>query len=58
MNKYICKGVIVERKNDSTKRGIVIALDRKNKLLIAQQGDSYWSDKFKNVNVVSYKEVQ
>lgn len=58
MNKYICKGSIVERKNDPSKRGIVIALDRKAKLLIAQQGDSYWSDKFKNVNVVSYKEVQ
>lgn len=58
MNKYICKGVIVERKTDPAKCGIVIALDRKNKLLIAQQGDSYWSDKFKNVNVVSYKEVK
>ena len=58
MNKYICKGVIVERKNDPSKRGIVIALDRKENLLIAQQGNSYWSDKFKNVNVVSYKEVK
>ena len=58
MNKYICKGVIVERKNDPTKCGVVIALDRKQNLLIAQQGEAYWSDKFKNVNVVSYKEVQ
>lgn len=58
MNKYICKGSIVERKTDSSKRGVVIALDKKSKILIAQQGESFWSDKFKNVNVVSYKEVQ
>ena len=58
MNKYICKGVIVESKNDPTKRGVVIALDRKQNLLIAQQGEAYWSDKFKNVKVVSYKEVE
>lgn len=58
MNKYICKGVIVERKNDPAKRGVVIALDRKQNFLIAQQGNAFWSDKFKNVNVVSYKEVE
>ena len=58
MNKYICKGAIIQRKNDANYQGVVIALDKKNSIVIAQTGEKYWSDKLKNVNVMSYREVR
>lgn len=58
MKKYICEGTIIQRKNDATRQGIVISLDRKSDIVIAQQSNTFWSDKIKNVEVVSYKEVR
>lgn len=59
MNKYICKGAFVQRKSNEAKCGVVIAIDRKEGILIAEESpNSYWTDKIKNVKVVSYKEVE
>ena len=58
MNKYICKGAIIQRKDTTAYEGVVVALDKKANVVIARTGDRYWSDKIKNVNVLSYREVQ
>ena len=59
MNRYICKGAFVRRRSNEAKRGVVIAIDRKEGIVIAEESpNSYWSDKIKNVEVMSYKEVE
>ena len=58
MKKYFCEGTTIQRKNDAARQGVVISLDRKSGIVIAQQSNTFWSDKIKNVEVVSYKEVK
>ena len=58
MKRYICEGAIIQRKADTTRQGIVVSLDRKSGVVIAQQNAAFWSDKIKNVEVMSYKEVK
>ena len=58
MNKYIYDGALIRRKKEPSKQGIVYAIDRKTGVVIAQDGKSFWSDKIKNVEVVSYKEAK
>ena len=58
MRKYICEGATIQRKNDITRQGVVVSLDRKAGIVIAQQSNAFWSDKIKNVEVISYKEVR
>lgn len=58
MNRYICDGALIRRKNEPSKVGTVYAIDRKCNIVVAQNGNSFWSDKIKNVEVISYKEVK
>ena len=58
MKKYICKGATIQSKQNDTKTGIVFALDKKSDIVVAQSGNSFWSDRISNVEVVSYKEVK
>lgn len=58
MNKFICEGTIVRNKNDARNQGTVLSIDRDTGTVIVKQGYYYWSDRIKNVEVLSYKEVK
>lgn len=57
MNKFMCAGTYVINKL-SNKGGKVIAVDKKNGIVIVKSLQNYWSDYTKNLEVISYAGVE
>ncbi|MBQ9247310.1 MAG: hypothetical protein IJ171_01840 [Ruminococcus sp.] len=58
MTKYICKGTEVRDKAYPHRCGTVVSRDRKTGTVVVQQGAGVWARNVRDVEVVSYKEVQ
>lgn len=57
MNKFMCPGTYVTSKL-TNKSGKVVIVDRKTQTAIVKNEGSYWSERTKNLEVTSYKEVE
>ncbi len=55
MTPYICKGAIV--KSYGGKEGKVISVDHGAKIAVVNSGSRTYTEDFKNLKVISYKEA-
>ena len=55
MNKFICVGTSV---TDGNKNGVVISIDTRTKVAVMCGYSRVWTDNIRNLEVVSYREVQ
>lgn len=55
MTPFICVNTIVQTPNKS---GLVISVDREKKIAVVRSKDGFFTEKFENLSVVSYKEVK
>lgn len=56
MMPYVCEGTTV--KTLTGRNGRIIGVDRKNKIAVIYNGTTSYTEKLKNIKVISYKGVE
>lgn len=53
---YVCEGTMI--RTNRNREGMVIGVDRENKIVLVRAGSTSFTERLENVSVVSYKGVE